>query len=101
MKSCITILLAALAGVACATTPEPSTSLFEASSLSSVEVEKSFFERADVNHDSFLDSCDMLMVLAAYGNTKPKAADINEDGVIDDGDAFLILHLYSTICEGY
>jgi hypothetical protein len=98
MKSIITALLATLSIVVCA-------------SISSVNISEDFdketvsadcmLERADVNRDTFLDTEDLMIVLASMGSAEPIEADINNDDIVDQLDAFLILHLYATQCEGF
>ena len=94
----MTALLATLSVVVCA-------------SISSVNISEDFdketvsadwmLERADVNRDTFLDTEDLMIVLASMGSAESIEADINNDDVVDHLDAFLILHLYATQCEGF
>ena len=98
MKSIITALLTTLYIVVCA-------------SISSVNISEDFdketvsadrmLERADVNRDTFLDTEDLMIVLALMGSAEHLEADINNDDIVDQLDAFLILHLYATQCEGF
>lgn len=98
MKSFLTILLATLAGVACAS----NSISFSADDLNKeTTVADTMLERADVNHDTCLDAGDLMIVLAAFGTQEHVDADINNDNIVDQQDAFLILYLYSTQCEGF
>lgn len=98
MKSLFTILFTTLAGIVCASAINLS-----ASSESDHETlaAQTILERADVNHNTCLDTEDLMIVLGSFGFYDDADADINCDNRVDQRDAFLILHLYSTQCEGF
>lgn len=55
----------------------------------------------DVNHNSFVDAADLLLILERFGSLAAEEEDINRDGQVDARDVEDVQFYYMSVCRGW